>query len=729
MSENTKIVQCFLSPMVAGKYTVEVEQNVVHKEQSIQNINKTFCFGVDAARFTLKPNDIYSVYPPANKSGNYSETLPHIVFSRRTLPWERTIDGKPYTFQEEGNASQDFKPVPWMALLLFNEEEMTGVKIKSSTIADILQPEASDKITRPEIHNKTTQEQNVLKLMEWEQPEDGCYTIDITKKQFEKHIPSKDSLSYLAHAKEVDILNKDKEGIEDINEEEGKGIFSVMVGNSLPTHNKNHTAILVSLEGYANYLEGADPQKTIPNNNKVRLVVLANWNFDNSGEATFSELINKIEVKSMQVKTAKKVEELAPYFQAGYTAMEHITREGVKTVSWYRGPFVPKLLPAMSKSITFSSADSALRYDKTTGFFDVSISAAWQLGRTLGLQNQEFSKAMLNWRITEKQEEVEKKQKEEVSDIVGNNKAIPLKNKVINYLGELHNVEIETPERELVVKAESTSKIPKEVKNFLNSLYKLKGVPFSYLVPHEFYLKKDDENSGTLSLFYVDPNWVEALLDGALSIGRVSNIDNVLDRVMRGEFLDDYVPQTIETPEETDDNIEGRRLNTTGFLLRSDLVSGWRGVEIKAYNEAGKLLPAYRFERIDSDIFLGIFNGNVASIEIKQPYEGLHFGIKENHDETPNMHYKSLKDDEGMKMHVMGMEALEVREEFDDGLIKEGVVDISGLANTMKQKIVNKRGMIMGMHESTGKKPVFTSAEFAYQMIDSPIKHTIKIKN
>ena len=68
MSENTKIVQCFLPAMVAGKYTTEVSQRVIKDKVSIQDIKKTFDFGVDAARFTLNPNDIYSVYPPANKS-------------------------------------------------------------------------------------------------------------------------------------------------------------------------------------------------------------------------------------------------------------------------------------------------------------------------------------------------------------------------------------------------------------------------------------------------------------------------------------------------------------------------------------------------------------------------------------------------------------------------------------------------------------------------------------
>src|SRR4051812_17576595 len=99
MSVKTKIIQCFTPPLVAGVFDVTVHQKITRDGEEISagnNISKTLQFGVDAARFTLNSGDVYSVYPPVNPpSGNYSESLPHVVFTRRTLPWERTIDGKP----------------------------------------------------------------------------------------------------------------------------------------------------------------------------------------------------------------------------------------------------------------------------------------------------------------------------------------------------------------------------------------------------------------------------------------------------------------------------------------------------------------------------------------------------------------------------------------------------------------------------------------------------------
>lgn len=738
MSENTKIVQCFLPPMVAGKYTAAVKQSIVISRgsklvteevkpvtvESIPDIEKTFDFGVDAARFVLSPDDIYSVYPPANQFGHYSESLPHVVFTRRTLPWERTIDGKPPVFQREETHvnkknPQESPPVPWMALMLFNEDEMKDLQITKSTIAAIIQPETPDTIIRPEIFENTSDDDK-LSLMEWENKDDGCFTIDITKEQFNKHIPSLESLSYLAHAKEVSIANKDKNGITDLNDE-GEGVFAVIVGNRLPTPGKQHNAILVSLEGFANYLRDKDPNAEIPDENKVRLVVLANWNFGNSGDASFLSLVNGIEIKSMKIKRDHEASELLPYFDSGYTPLEHLTRTGVTTLSWYHGPFLPMPSPAMSKSISFSSSDAALRYDKTTGFFDISFAAAWQLGRMLALQNQGFSKAILNWRIAQKQLEVGKSRKDLIDIIVNDHSEIPLKDKVISYLGNINGVQIAKPQVQVT---DTLLEIPKDVKDFLGDLYALKGVPFTYLVPHEFLLEKEHTNNnnaftGTLALFYVDPNWVEALLDGALSIGRISNTDTILDKVMSGEFTSNYVPQKLTNPATGKGDIQLRILNITGFLFRSDLISGWRGLEIEAYDANNNLLPALRFERIDADIFLGIFNGNVSSIVITQPYEGLHFGIKIDEDE----YKKNLKNEDGTNQSVTDGTA-DVSTEINNGLISKGILDIAGIAKLMKQKLSNK-GWMNTEGESDGK--YFTSAEFAYQMVDSPVKRTIVV--
>ena len=176
MNEITQIVDCFLPNLAAGKYTVEVSQKVKNKDKIVQEVAKQMYFGIDAARFTLNTDDIYSVYPPANTVGQYKNHFPHIVFNRRTLPWERTIDG---CAREENST----KHIPWMTILLFDEEEMKSIKIETTDLKEILyQENPADTISRPKIWDKSKQNEE-LKLMEWEDINQKCLTIDITKKQ------------------------------------------------------------------------------------------------------------------------------------------------------------------------------------------------------------------------------------------------------------------------------------------------------------------------------------------------------------------------------------------------------------------------------------------------------------------------------------------------------------------------------------------------------------------
>jgi len=278
MGEMTQIIQCFLPPLEAGMYNIQVNQtiNASGETKIADNISKSLDFAVDAARFTLNSGDIYSVYPPANKFGTYTETLPHIVFSRRTLPWERTIDGLPPVCErkettKEKQSPEASQPTPWMALILLNEDEMKGLKIVKNTLANVIQPEEKG-ITRTCIFDSGPSDDK-LRLMKWEHATDGCFTIDLTQELFEKHIPSLDSLPYLAHAKVVSIDNKDKDGITDMNPDDGAGVFSVVVGNSLPTPGKQHTALLVSLEGFHDYLlSGGIRATNITEGNKFRII-------------------------------------------------------------------------------------------------------------------------------------------------------------------------------------------------------------------------------------------------------------------------------------------------------------------------------------------------------------------------------------------------------------------------------------------------------------------------
>jgi hypothetical protein len=82
-------------------------------------------------------------------------------------------------------------------------------------------------------------------------------------------------------------------------------------------------------------------------------------------------------------------------YALGYTAFNHVMRQGEKTVSWYRGPLVPlDYVKPKQVQEPVQCADELLRYDSETGLFDVTYAAAWQLGRLLALQNHGFALAL-----------------------------------------------------------------------------------------------------------------------------------------------------------------------------------------------------------------------------------------------------------------------------------------------------------------------------------------------
>ncbi len=59
-----------------------------------------------APRYNLASGEVFSCFPPDNAVGIYEQALPHVVFTRRDLPWERDMFA----------AKNPPRRVPWLAL-------------------------------------------------------------------------------------------------------------------------------------------------------------------------------------------------------------------------------------------------------------------------------------------------------------------------------------------------------------------------------------------------------------------------------------------------------------------------------------------------------------------------------------------------------------------------------------------------------------------------------------
>ena len=125
----------------AGIYKTYAEQSVQKAVSDRPETEATFqsedqYFAVEAPRFGLDSSHVHSVSPPANANGIFEDQLPHIVLNKPGLPWARDFNST--------------AGVPWMALLLFNEQDgdLSALQPKTIKYSD-LAPVSDSKIFFP----------------------------------------------------------------------------------------------------------------------------------------------------------------------------------------------------------------------------------------------------------------------------------------------------------------------------------------------------------------------------------------------------------------------------------------------------------------------------------------------------------------------------------------------------------------------------------------------------
>ena len=223
---------------------------------------------------------------------------------------------------------------------------------------------------------------------------------------------------------------------------------------------------------------------------------------------------------------------------------------------------------------------------------------------------------------------------------------------------------------------EAVDGLPDNVAAWFDSLSLLQGIPFNYLVPDERMLPQE-----SLRFFWLDNLWVDCLLDGAFSIGRVTASDYRQD-------------------EQRDDGANAYE-KVTGFLLRSDVVSGWPGLLVDAFNQidravSGNQLKLLRMERLSRNVLICLFEGEAKRVEIHQKPEALHFGFDKAEAGDYRNFYKTLRDAEGNPIHSPNISSIPWRQDV------ERVINIGDLARAIKQGL-NSAGFALQMIEGVEK--------------------------
>lgn len=609
-TEPTKIefIQYHQPALKDGDYEITIQQEIKGGEITTDNsFQITRKFSVGAERFDLKPTDIHAVFPPDGSLGEHSNVLPHIILNRSTLPWER---------QSVSNNNNN----TWLALLLFEETENPESKIITlETLKDI---------------NSYTAKFPNFSLESGQHEDDKVIIIDVQKQLLEKILPTKEDLTYLAHVRQG-------------TDEQGKLIgdeLAVIICNRLPQKSGRSIVHLVSLEGRYNN-NGFDFQGAGDNDN-IRLVSLKSWSFSCIDEKqSFKGLLTHLnrEPSTLRLPEVNNTE-AEKYLSMGYVPLPHFLRQGGKTFSWYHSPLITGNNPNNNITLPIRTADELIIYNPDNGIFDVSYSAAWELGRLLALQSKNLSVSLYNWKRAHRQ--------------------------------SLQNIETHLP-----VYNQANTELPESIYNWFEDLSLLKGVPFNYLVPDELMLPVE-----SIRFFYLDSLWIECLLDGAFSIGRVTTSDHKHDQENKTNLAVNNYPIV------------------TGFLLRSDVVSGWPGLLVDGYNEVvnndqpvdeDKKIELLRMERLSANVLICLFKGEIKTVDIHQKPETLHFGL--DWDDKNKTFYKKLKNLDGQQ----------IDKKVDNITWKDSekrVIDINSLTDRIKEQVDNSSS--------------FTSAQLALEMIE-----------
>ncbi|MBC6481648.1 MAG: hypothetical protein GDA56_31730 [Hormoscilla sp. GM7CHS1pb] len=510
----------------------------------------------------------------------------------------------------------------WLILLVFSEAEKP--ETKTITLGEL--SKQGPKFPAISLHGNR-------------KPSDPVNVIDVKRQVLEPLLPTLDDLEMLAHVRRLDFSAKDKQGMSpsDLHESER----AVIIANRLPEPGATTTVHLVSVEGRYNKITKKFNFDNAGDDDEIRLVSLTSWRFACISSAqTFANMVKGLEKdhRSFRLPRNSNNDDVEKFLIEGFVPVRHALRQGGKTLSWYRGPFATGTVKD-KLTVPVHTSDALLRYYQDVGIFDVGYASAWELGRLMALQSPTFSANLYEWkRLRDQQDKCS--QRSEQGD---------------------HPLE----------KPDVKTDMPESVRTWLEQLSYLEGVPFKYLVPDERLLPKE-----SIRFFQVDGKWIRCLLDGAYSIGRITEDDFEYDRKT---LLS--IPYT----------------HATGILIRSDLVSGYPGLLIDAYSDDGNShLTELRRQYLSKNILLCIFEGDLYRLDIHQKPEMLHFALEL----SGNEYHKTLREMQGISPDPNSIQGY---------LSDQRTIDISTVAGDIHD------AFNMGDNE-------LNSGHFALEMIESAEK-------
>jgi hypothetical protein len=589
------VLSFFKQGLFPGTYVVDVQQPVTAPGSpapvNLQTTKTIHVKGLDT--YQLPPGALHSCYPGEGEAVE-SRILPHVVLSDPHIPWELSPDGG----GKVGDALLGGAPVPWLGLLVFTADELSTFPSTSPG----LMPSATltvglSKKQLQDFRNAAGGPRVQVAIPDDElatNPEETINTIFVNSAAFRAHFASQTRrqeegepaiahFSYLAHVRRSLSTKAWDASIES---------FGIVLG-----HRAGPLDIQAPVKAYAHLvsLRGIWEHLTFPPSGAsdlTAMVSLYSWTFswvpDSNAEirGVIKNLSEQVRPMARTIKLSgsqnkEDADWLTKRMESGYTFVKHRLPSGETAPALFRGPLIPQRPHGNERSSAeATNHGSGLQIiDSTTGLADISYSVAWNLGRSLAIDNTGFLMALSALRsklshicrttlMSLEQTPLElvapslpdwlAKLRELARDSgqtnvetqphapaasVGSrwraarnrprasrptvNIPLPDPRAGLAAVREMLDKEIQALvddkvwyARELSEPTETAMYLPKIVDFIYNELLTLRAVPHNYLFP-----EPDILDTEAVQTFYTDPLWLDALVDGALSVGNHQALD------------------------------------------------------------------------------------------------------------------------------------------------------------------------------------------------------------
>ncbi|KAK3950186.1 hypothetical protein QBC32DRAFT_347299 [Pseudoneurospora amorphoporcata] len=359
----------------------------------------------------------------------------------------------------------------------------------------------------------------------------------------------------------------------------------------------------------------------------------------------------------------------------GYTVVRSIMPTGETTAALFRGPLTPNLIAPLKWNLLSNTGSDLNIFDEELGMMDITFSSAWSLGRTLALADRAFTISLTRVRheilhpatstARRKMLQATQRQSYKREDLVKSldsliNETIAISRSAdetrwvqpasasppdLSYASISPFTEAAVEEAAFEV-AKSLAPPDNEgggwksnkntppydelndpgspdwmiVLRFVLDLYYLVNVPSHYLMPDQSLVPRE-----SLRFFFVDHNWIDALVDGALSLGHQGG-PGLADQ--KASVTDDVVRRAIKKTINrlfTDPTVHHPAVPRYGFYLRSAVAAQFPDLKVSVEVTGAPSGDPYllRHDMIDKETMLGFFS----DAPLKEGLHGLRFEL------------------------------------------------------------------------------------------------------